>query len=162
VTSNDPALLAQLTQSAGAYLYNPTQAQLQSYATGIASGQMSMDTFNAFLATQAATKYPSMAEAIKAGATPTQIIDPLRTEAAQTMGVAPGSLNFISDPTYSRILNYTPPPVAGRPQQPRVMTTSEMDAYLRGTNQYSYTQGARDQASDLSKAITTTLGKVAP
>jgi len=160
VTSNDMALLAQLEQASGKYLYNPTQTMLNSYAQGIASGRMTMDTYNAFLAEQAAQKYPSMAEAIMAGATPDQIVDPLRTEAASLMEVTPGQVNFISDPLYSKILNYTPPPVGGKAQAPRVMSTSEMDTYLRGTDQYGHTQGARDSASDLSASILKNFGEV--
>jgi cell wall-associated NlpC family hydrolase len=161
VTSNDPHMLAQLEQAAGQYLYNPSQATLNTYARGIASGTMTMDTFNAFLANQAATKYPSLAEQIKGGMTPAQIIDPLRTEAANTMEVSPDSINFIADPTYAKILNYRPPAVNGAQQAPRVMTTSEMDTYLRGTGAYSYTQNARNSASDLTDAIVKTFGKVA-
>jgi hypothetical protein len=93
--------------------------------------------------------------------TPNQIVDPLRQDAAQLMEVTPESINFMSDPTYSKILTYRPPDAGNAVQPIRTMTNSEMETYLRGTSQYSYTQNARNNASDLSDSILTTLGKVA-
>jgi len=161
VQSNDPSMLAQLTKAAGSYLINPNQTILNQYAQALASGTKTEADWEAYLQQQAVAKYPSMAQGIKAGMTPTQIIDPLRQDAAKLMEVTPDSINFISDPTYARILTYRPPDAAGKVQPIRTMSTSEMETYLRGTDQYSYTQGARDTASDLSNAILTTFGKVA-
>ena len=160
--TNDPQMLATLDQLAGKYLYNPSAGILQQYAQQVAAGTMSPAAFQAFLASTAATKYPSMAEAITAGQAPSDIIDPLRQAAAQTMGVPANSINFVSDPMYSKVLNYTPPAVAGKAQAPRVMTTSEMQTYLRNTDQYAHTQPARDTAAQMEAAITRTFGKVAP
>ena len=162
VASNDPALLAQLTGLAGKYLYNPTDTVLNSYVQGLASKTMSLATFQAFLAQQASTKYPYMQAQIAAGQTPDQIVSPLRDEAARTMEVAPGQVNFISDPMYAKILNFRPPATGGGggPGPARAMTTSEMNDYLRGTDQWSYTQQARDTSAALSRQIVNTFGKV--
>jgi cell wall-associated NlpC family hydrolase len=161
VTSNDPTVLAQLTALAGKYLYNPTADVLNTYAQGLASKTMTPATFQAFLAQQAAAKYPYMASQITAGQTPDQIVDPLRQEAARIMEVAPGQVNFLSDPFYAKVLAYQPPAGAGGKQQPvRMMSTSEMDTYLRGSDQWGHTQAARDQAAAVAKSITSTFGKV--
>jgi hypothetical protein len=161
VTSNDPQLLAAMTKSAGDYLVNPGQQTLQNYAEGIATGQLSQASWQAYLQGQAAAKYPSMAAQIKQGMTPTQIVDPLRQDAAHLMEVAPDAINFISNPTYAKILTYRPPDTGNQVQPIRTMTNSEMETYLRGTDGYAHTQGARNTASDLEQSILTTFGKVA-
>jgi hypothetical protein len=162
VTSNDPALLDQVKAMAGKYLYNPSDDVLNSYLRGLASKTMTMATFQSFLARQAAAKYPDMAQAIQAGQTPGDIVEPLRQEAARTMEVAPNSINFISDPFYAKVLSYRPPPsAAGKQQAARLMSSSEMDNYLRSSEQWSHTQAARDQAAGLARNIVTTFGKVA-
>jgi hypothetical protein len=161
VTSNDPQMLAQLTHMAGRYLYNPDANVLNSYAQAIAAGTMTMDAFQAFLAAHTAQKYPSLGDQIRAGNAPGDIVDPLRQEVARIMEINPNAVNFVSDPFYAKILNYTPPPVAGKAQAPRVMTTSELDAYLRNSSQYAASQNARDSAGAMSKSIVTAFGKVA-
>jgi len=161
VVSNDPSLLADLKASAGQYLMNPDDKTLNTYIQGLAGKTMTMATFQAYLAEQAKRKYPYMAEQITAGQTPGAIVDPMAGEAAQTMEVNKGQVNFISDPFYARILNFRPPPHGNTQQAARMMTSSEMDAYLRNSDQWSYTQAARDQATGMAKAIVDTFGKVA-
>jgi hypothetical protein len=161
VTSNDPQVLAQLTKAAGTYLVNPNFVTLNTYANRIARGAATEADWEAYLKGQAAAKYPSMAGQIAQGMTPEQIVDPLRQDAARLMEVSPDAINFIADPTYARILTYRPPDAGGKVQPIRTMTNSEMETYLRGTGAYGYTQNARNDASDLTQSILTTLGKVA-
>jgi hypothetical protein len=158
VQSNDPQLLAALTGAAGDYLINPNNIQLQTYARQIASGTSSLDGWKAYLAGLAKAKYPTLAAQIDQGMTPNQIVDPLRQDAARIMEVPADSINFISDPMYTKVLQYQPP---GTASPARPMDVSEMETYLRGTSQWSYTQQARDQASGMAKNIVSTFGKVA-
>jgi hypothetical protein len=161
VASNDPQLLAALTGAAGDYLVNPSQPILQQWGRGIASGTQTLDSYRAYLAGQAKAQYAYMAPMIDQGLTPNQIVDPLRQDAARVMEVTPGQINFISDPMYQKILAYHPPPAGTRPSPMRAMDSSEMETYLRGTDQWGYTQQARDQAAGLERDITTTFGKIA-
>ena len=161
VTSNDPMLLATLTGVAGDYLINPNNVTLNQWAKQIGAGVASLESFKAYAAQQAAHQYPSVANQIAAGQTMNQIVDPLRQDIGKLMEVNPAQINFISDPMYSKILNYRPPDVGGKVQSNRFMTTSEAETYLRGTDQYSYTQGARDLAAGQEKALLTTFGKIA-
>ena len=77
------------------------------------------------------------------------------------MEVPAGAINFVSDPLYAKILQYRPPDAGGKPSPVRPMDVSEMETYLRGTDQWGYTQQARDQAAGLERDITTTFGKIA-
>jgi hypothetical protein len=161
VTSNDPQLLAALSGAAGDYLINPRDDQLQYYARQIASGTSSLEAWKSWLAGLAKAKYPSLAAQIDSGLTTNQIIDPLRQDAARIMEVPAGAINFVSDPLYAKILQYRPPDAGGKPSPVRPMDVSEMETYLRGTDQWSYTGQARDQAAGMEKNILTTFGKVA-
>jgi hypothetical protein len=89
-----------------------------------------------------------------------QLTDSLRQDAAKTMEVDPSSIDFLNNPVYSKVLDYVPP---GSPNGVhRVMTSSEMDQYLKTQPAWGYTQGARDQAAQLEQTIASTWGKIAP
>jgi len=160
--NNAQSVIQQLQGLAGNYLYTPSQQALQQWATGIAGGTQTTDQYTAFLQQQAMLKYPGMADMLQQGFTPQQIVDPLRQEAAKTMEISPDQIDFVNDPTYSKVLQYVPPgQTAGQPQPQRMMTTSEMDTYLRGTKQWGYTQQARNQVGQLANGILSTWGVVA-
>jgi hypothetical protein len=161
VVSNDSQLLAALTGTAGDYLINPNNVQLQQYARQIASGTATLDSWKTYLAGQAKAKYPTLAQQIDTGLTPNQIVDPLRQDAARIMETPADQINFMSNPMYQKILQYRPPDAGGKASPVRPMDVSEMETYLRGTDQWSYTQQARDQAASLEKNVVTTFGKVA-
>jgi hypothetical protein len=80
----------------------------------------------------------------------------MRTEAAKTMEVQPGSIDFVNNPTYSHILDFVPPDATAH----RVMTLSEMDQYLKQLPAYGYTQNARDAQAGLAQTLAQTFGKV--
>lgn len=152
------ALITQLQSAASQYLLAPTDPVIQSYAQNIASGTQTIDQFDAYLKQQASLKWTGMAGQIQQGYTPNQIVDSLRTNAAQTMEVDPSSINFVTDPTYSKILDYVPPNSPNGVH--RIMTQSEMDQYLKATPQWGSTQQSRDQVGTLVSSMLQTLGKV--
>jgi hypothetical protein len=160
-----PGVIKQLQAHAGQYLLPTTPDVLRSWAQNIVAGTQNMDQFDAYLARTASTKWTGMAGQIAQGMTPMQITDNLRTEAAKTMEVAPDSIDFVNNPMYTKILDFVPPAAPGHPapaQPHRIMTSSEMDAYLKGSDQWQYTQQARDQASALGRQLAQTWGKMGP
>jgi hypothetical protein len=161
--TNAGDVVQQLRAHAGQYLLSVTPAVLQSWAQNIVAGTQNLNQFDAYLARNASTKWTGMSGQIGQGMTPMQITDNLRQEAAKTMEVDPNSIDFVNNPMYSRILDFVPPAAPGHPAQAqphRMMTTSEMDAYLKGTDQWQYTQQARDQASALGQTLAQTWGKM--
>lgn len=152
------AVVKQLQGTAGQYLMSLSPDVLQSWAQNIVGGTQNMDQFKSYLANAASTKWTGMASQIQQGYTPNQIVDNYRTEAAKTMEVDPSSIDFVNNPTYSKILDYVPPNSTNGVH--RLMTVSEMDQYLKGLPQWGSTQQARDQAANLEQTISQTFGKV--
>ena len=152
------AVIKSLNATAGQYLMSVSPDVLQSWAQNIVAGTQTMDQYKAYLANAASTKWTGMADQIQKGYTPNQIIDNYRNEAAKTMEVDPTSIDFVSNPTYSKILDYVPPD--SKDGVHRLMTQSEMDQYLKGLPQWGYTQQARNTAATFEQTLAQTWGKV--
>jgi hypothetical protein len=152
----------QLKSHAGQYLLPVAPATLQSWAQNIVGGTQNLGQFDAYLARTASTKWAGMAAQIGQGYTPNQIVDNLRSEAAKTMEVAPDSIDFVNNPMYAKVLDFVPPTAPGAREAPahRIMTSSEMDAYLKGSDQWQYTQQARDQAAALGAKLAQSWGRL--
>jgi hypothetical protein len=152
----------QLRSHAGQYLLNLAPGVIQSWAQNIVGGTQNMNQFDAYLARTASTKWTGMASQIAQGMTPYQITGSLRTDAAKTMEVDPNSIDFVNNPMYSRILDFVPPTSPGQKEAPqhRMMTDSEMQAYLKGSDHWQYTQQARDEASALGHTLAQTWGRM--
>ena len=150
--TNAATVVQQLQAIAGNYYQNPTPAALQQWAQGVASGtQMAQD---------AAVKWSGYAPQIMQGQNMVQLTDSLRSNVAQTLEVDPSSINFVTNPAYSKMLDYVAP--GDKTGVHRVMTQSEADQYVKSTPQFGYqnTQGARDNVAQLAQSITQSFGKV--
>lgn len=151
-------ILAQLQSMAGNYYQNPSKAALQSWVQNIAAGTQNMQQFQAQMQHDAELQWTGYAPQLQQGNNMVQLTDSLRSNVAQLMEVDPTSVNFVSNPMYSKILDYVPPNSPNGVH--RVMTQSETDQYLRSTPQWSTTQNARDSGASLEQAITQAFGKV--
>ena len=152
LSTNAPGTVQQLQQQAANYFLQPSAGVLQNYARQMAEGTSDQTAYDAYLAGQAALKYPGMAKLIGQGQQPTAIADYLRQLASNTLEVSPTDINFTSDPMYTKLLD------GGA--DGGMMTTSEAAAYLQGQPQYQYTDGARSKAASLEQSILQTFGKV--
>jgi hypothetical protein len=184
--NNAAGIVQQLQASAGQYLVTLGSQNLQTWAQQLAGGTKTMNDYNAYLQQQAMLKYPGMAPQLQQGFTVEQIVDPLRQEAAKVLERSPDSINFTSDPLFAKALQYVPPGTQGQgptpqpgakvvnamplsqqpqgaPAQPRLMTTSELDQYLKAdpNSGYEYTQQARAGASTVVSQIVNMWGKAA-
>lgn len=161
--ANSGAVVQQLHQAAGQYLITPSDGAVQQWVKGIVGGTQTIQQFQAYLANQAAQKHPGMADQIAQGFTPYQITSTLRNEAANTLEMDPTQINMASDPTFSKILNFTPPGQSVQPgqvPQQRMMTVSEMDQYLKGLPAYATTQNARNQVASVAAAVAQKFGEI--
>ena len=163
VQTNAGAVVQQLRSAAAAYLESPTDPALQQWAKNIADGSQTMDQYNSYLAQQATLKYPGMAEQIRNGLNPTQITSSLQQLAANTLEVSPNEVDFINNPTFSKMLDggYSLQGNGTKVPNQQMMTYSQAGDYLRNLPQYQTTTGARSQAADLSTSILQAFGRVA-
>jgi hypothetical protein len=163
VQTNAGAVVQQLRSAAANYLESPTDSALAQWAKNVADGSQTMDQYNAYLAQQAALKYPGMAEQIRNGMTPTQITSNLQQLASQTLEIEPHQVDFINDPTFSKMLDggYSLQGNGTKVPNQQMMTYSQAGDYLRNLPQYQTTTGARSQAADLETSILQAFGRVA-
>jgi hypothetical protein len=159
--TNAPGLLQQLRTQAAQYLMAPSAGVLQQWGQNIASGTQDMQQFQAYLAQQASLKYPSMAQEIAQGITPSQITDNLQQLAAQTLDISPNQVNFINNPQFQKILDGGWDQGANGAKQAngQIMTYTQAGEYLRGLPQYADTTGARSSAADLATEIIGAFGR---
>lgn len=155
--NNAGTAIQQLMTSASDYFISMDPQTLQFWAQGVASGNQSVQSFNDFAKNMAMSKYQGAYDLLNKGLTMKQITDPYRQEAAKLMEVAPDQIDFQNNPMYGKILQYADPNTKSQ----RMMTTSEMNTYLRGTSQWGSTQQARDQVGQQVKSLLTTFGTIA-
>lgn len=156
---NAGGIADQIKAMASSYYMTLTPQALQSWAQNIAAGTQTLQQFQAQMQQNAALKWTGFAGQLQAGNNMVQLTDSLRQEAAKTMEVDPNSIDFMNNPTYSKILDYVPPDTANGVH--RVMTLSEMDQYLKSQPAWGYTQAARDSAAQLEQTLATTWGRIA-
>lgn len=156
-TSDAPTVAAQLQSINNDYLIGNDPTAMQSWIKGLVAGTWTPDMYKQQAQIQAASKYAWAAPQLQQGLNMAQITSSLRSQAAQLMETDPTQIDFVNNPTYSKILDYVPPGDTVH----RAMTGSEASTYLRGTSQWGYTQQARDLAGTWASNLTKTFGKVA-
>ena len=152
--------VANLQSEANKYLVPLDSATAQAWSQQIGAGEKTAADFAALLGTQAKTKYansPDILAALSAGLTTSDALSSYKTDMAKMLNVAPETIDFMNNPTYSKVLNYTDP----QTQQSRVMNYGEMENYMRGTAQYDKSPIALNAAADGVAALAKTMGKVA-
>jgi hypothetical protein len=162
VNTNAGALVQQLRTAGAQYFQDPADPSLQQWSQNIANGTQTMQQYQAYLAEQAAQKYPGMADQIQQGLTPSQIASNLQSLAASTLEVDPSQVNFTSNPMYAKMLDggYDTGANGTQVSNGQMMTYSQAGSYLRGLPQYATTTGARSSAADLEQSILQTFGRV--
>lgn len=155
---NAQSVMQQINGAAADQFQKLSPQVAASWAQNIAGGTQTMDQFRAQMAQDAAARWTGYGPQLQQGMTMNQLTNSLRQNAAQTMEIDPNSIDFVGNPMYSKILDYVP---ANSPNGVhRVMTQSEMDAYLKSQPQWDGTQQARDQAANLATTITQAFGKM--
>lgn len=163
--ASDPASVAASTastrdtmkQKANAYMVPLSDAALGQWVTRIQHGDVAADAFDSYLKEQAKSLFPGMTHAIDSGVTVDQYVEPYRQYAAQTLEVAPHSIDFLNDPKYSKALFNTDPKTGQRTQ----MSLSDWQGYLRQLPDFNKTAQAQSQAADMALMLTKTLGGIA-
>lgn len=157
-TKTPSANLTQLQQSANNYLVNISDPTMQQWLTQINSRVSTVDQFNAYLQQQAISKYPWMQQAITAGQTPAQVLDPYKQEIASTLQIDPNLVNF-NDARWSK-LTYTTDPKTGMQVQIPLWQSQQM-VKQDPTYGWGATPDAKNQAFDTAKQLEQIMGSIA-
>lgn len=148
----------QMRAEAAKYMVPISDPTLDTFARQMAQGTLDMQGFDSYLAEQAKSLFPGMAAAIDAGVTPQQYVDPYKQLAAQTLEIAPDSINMM-DPKWSKAIFQ----VDGKTGARTSMSLSDWQDTLRSdpTYGYQFTNQARTQAYDMVNTLAKALGATA-
>lgn len=143
-------------QLAADYAVPVSDVAADEWATKIATGSMTQVDYENWLRTQSKSLYPTLSADIDRGVSVKTLTDPFRQVAANTLGIAPDSVDFSSD-RWNAALNFDDG--KGR----RLMTLTEWGDYLRTNSQYGYeyTETAQNKAYTIAEAIGQMFGRVA-
>jgi hypothetical protein len=185
-TTDAGSIVQQLNTIAGQYAQLQSNSSLQQWASQIAAGTQSINSFTAAMAQQASGQYPALSSGVAQGQSVTQLLQSQINQMAQLLEVDPSEIEtgLLTNPAYSKILTGGTSPASGSgsvgtgttssPAQSfslssggttasRVsggtpMTTSEVAQYTRGLPAWQTTQNARDTGAQASQAILQAFG----
>lgn len=137
------------------YMIPMSDADLTRWASQIAAGTATQDTFRATLQTLAKGRFSGYANLIDQGITPGQIFGPYRSAIAQQLEVSPDTIDLLNDPRWSKVTG-----VVGSDNTVRPMTMSEAITLARSQPEWSKTSVARQQGADLTQNLLKTFGAI--
>lgn len=120
------------------YLGDETEAGLEAYFANLAKGQ-----------------YPSLATHIDRGYTVKQIFDPYAQQIAGLLEIPATSVDFVNDQRFQPIIDHI-----GSDNEHRPMTLWETGEYVRGLDDWQYTNNAKTSARKLADFIGRKFGSI--
>jgi hypothetical protein len=154
-TNGNSPIAQQVRAAWNDWLVPFNQRSYEDAVGNVVNQQWTMDNVNANLASQAKALYPHLAQQIDSGQNMRQITDPYRSAIANTLELAPDSINF-SDPRWRNAIDFIDPQ-----GNHRLMTISETQRFAMQQPEYAATMGARDKGFAAADAIKAELGKTA-
>ena len=150
------ATAQELKKRAASYMVPISDQTLTQWATQIATGQADANSFDAYLAAQAKSMFPTMAQAIDAGITPQQYVDPYKQIAAKLLGMNPDSIDM-SQPQWMRAVTQKDP----KSGMPTAMSLYDWENTVMQDPRYGYqkSQNAVDRASAFAQALGEMFGQ---
>lgn len=144
-----------LLAKASQYLVPIDAKTMRTWAQNVTRGDVSESDFDGYLKEQAKSLFPSMANAIDAGVTVAQYVQPYKNIAAQTLEIDPESVQF-TNPKWSKALFQVDKKTGAR----TAMSLADWQNTLRTDPTYGWdkTQQAHQQAADLATKISSTFG----
>jgi hypothetical protein len=131
--------------------------QTAAYARQIALGEATIDTIQDSIRAQALRLFPGLKNALTAGVTVREVADVYVNQAARVLELNPESLNITDTKGPGRFifqaLNYVDG--TGNPSQ---MSLTEFNKLLRGSEDWQYTENARDTYLDFGYRLAAKLG----
>lgn len=138
---------------AGDYLVNLSDSTARGYAARMASGEYTLEGVRAILQKQSRARFNWMADLIDQGITPKDYLAPVRDVIANTLEVAPESINLMSPQWMSLVERRD-----RESGQLRAATLNEALLSARGTNAYPDTQGAQELSAGMLSLVQEAFG----
>lgn len=150
--------VGQVKALAAQYLIPLSEQQAASYGEGIWLGNQTLDSLHGTFGAQATNAWgasnPALAQAITAGITPRQFIDPQIQGVAKTLEMSADQIDPM-DPKWTPILNYNDGKTT------RMMTVPEAQQWARGQAAFRFTDNGRASAAQEANNLTQLMGKTA-
>lgn len=147
-------LQSQFRSLAEQYGVNVSEGLIQQWVRSGITGGETPESVKAKVQTIAASKYPALADRIKAGETVDQIADPYKQSYAKLLEVNPQNLN-LDDPLIQRALQ-----AKDGKGKPTTQTVYDFENTLRNDPRWAKTDNARDQMSATANSILQSFGVV--
>lgn len=153
-----PVVRDQLNARAAEFAVPLSDQALAEWEQRMLLGQADMATFDSYLREQAKSLFPGLANAIERGITVRQYVEPYAQIAVQELGVNPAEIDW-RDPKWSTAIHRIDPKTG----EPVAMSLSEWTREVRTNPVYGWdqTQRAKEQASELGRALADLLGRAA-
>ena len=148
------AMQSQFRSLAENYGVNVSEGQINSWVHQALLGGQTPESAKALIQNTAASKYPALADRIKAGETVSQIADPYKQSYAKLLEVNADTLN-LDDPLIQRALQSKD--AKGRPT---TQTVYDFENTLRNDPRWAKTDNARDQMSSVANSVLKQFGLI--
>jgi len=140
----------------GQWYQNPSMNDVTRMAEAVAVGRDSLESINARLALSARTRYPHLADQIKAGQTLAQITAPLREVVANELERTPESIQIAGHPVWRQLLVGIQDPAS---KKMRPMTESEAMRLARRQPDWWKTSNGRQSDAGMARTLLTAFGR---
>lgn len=157
--ANQPSSIVQdVKTQARQYLVPLSDGTIDDWSRQIMAGEQTPENFRAYLIGQASSMFPGLRAALEKGDTVEKYADPYRQLAAQTLEIAPESIDFMQ-PKWMKALNQVDPKTGERTS----MDLHSWSTEIRKNEAYGfqYTKQANDQVYETAQQIAKGLGQVA-
>ena len=145
----------QFQQILSAYNVNVSQKHMGSWVRGALRGTMNADYVTQYAIQHAMSKYPGVADRLRAGETLDQIADPYRQSYANVLEVNPEAVS-LDDPLIQRALQ-----ARSKKGKPTTMSIWQFENRLRHTDRWLKTDNAQDQMLSAGKQVLSDMGLLA-
>lgn len=152
---NVAASVAQVRELASRYFMQLDDPTAMSYGRAIANGTNSIQGVQAIFVDQQSKNRPELATQLAGGATMDDIFSTHRQQIAATLEMDPSTVDFATNPTWQRVVDFVPPGESAR----RAMTVPEALAYARSQPAFRYTDQARQTVATMENNLLQTWGK---
>jgi hypothetical protein len=137
------------------YFVPHSASQIEEFARKLYLGDETEVGLEAYFANLAKGQYPSLATHIDRGYTVKQIFDPYAQQIAGLLEIPATSVDFVNDQRFQPIIDHI-----GSDNEHRPMTLWETGEYVRGLDDWQYTNNAKTSARKLSDFIGRKFGSV--
>ena len=144
---------AKVMQYAHNYMVSVSPTTAAQWAIGMSTGQMDTTAVEGNMIKLAQGKFPTLANEIASGITPSQYFDPITQDIARTLEIPPDEIDY-TQPKWAQVLQYKDP-TSG---QVRPMTDAEAMNWARQQPEFQKTSAFAQAGASTVKSLATAFG----